>query len=95
MKREVKLALLKGIKGGILTKEHLEPAQVYIFFGQVIQDASDLNKVTYKMNGRDYSDKERIDFITNIEHKNNALSILGNVKFLENLKDTCISILFM
>ena len=35
MKREVKLALLKGIKEGVLTKEHLEPPQVYVFIGEI------------------------------------------------------------
>jgi hypothetical protein len=35
MKRELKLALLKGIKEGVLTKEHLEPPQVYVFIGEL------------------------------------------------------------
>ena len=46
------------------------------------------------MNGRDFSNKERLEFIKNIELKNNALFVLGKIGSYENLKDTCISILF-
>jgi hypothetical protein len=94
MKREVKLALLKGIKEGILTKEHLKPPQVFIFMGQINGESKDLDDYIFKMNGRDFTDNERLEFIKNIELKNNALSILGKLDSYENLKDTCISILF-
>jgi hypothetical protein len=94
MKREVKLALLKGIKEGILTKEHLKPPQVYIFIGQINGDSQELDEYRFKMNGRYFSNKERLEFIKNIELKNNALFVLGKIGSYENLKDTCISILF-
>lgn len=94
MKREVKLALLKGIKEGILTKEHLKPPQVYIFMGQINGESQELDEYSYKMNGREFSDKERLEFIENVELKNNALSVVGKIDSIENLKDACISILF-
>ena len=94
MNREVKIALLKGIKEGVLTKEHLEPPQVYIFFGEVNNSFPGIKQKTYTMRGKVYTDEERIDFIADIEKKNDVLTKLGVFKKSNELLSSHITIVF-
>ncbi len=95
MRREVKLALLKGIQDGVLTKEHLEPPQIYIFLGNISnEDELKGNSDTFTMRGEVYTDKERIGFISKIEAKNEALANLFTSGIQSELKDTHITVSF-
>jgi hypothetical protein len=95
MKREEKLALLKGIQDGVLTKEHLEPPQIYIFLGNVLRgDELEGSSTTFTMRGNVYTDEERLDFISKIDVKNEALVKLGVFKNAIEFKDTHITISF-
>lgn len=95
MKREEKLALLKGIQDGVLTKEHLKPPQIYIFLGNVLRgDELEGSSMTFTMRGNVYTDEERLEFIANLDAKNEALVSLGVFKNLIELKDTHITVSF-
>ena len=67
MKRESKLALLKGIQEGVLTKEHLHNSKIYIFMGEINDSISENKDKKFKMGGKIYSDLERLEFINRIE----------------------------
>lgn len=95
MKREEKLALLKGIQEGVLTKEHLEPPQIYIFLGNVsLGEGPEVGSTTFTMRGKVYTDEERLGFIANIEAKNEALARLGVFKNTVELEDRHITVSF-
>lgn len=95
MKREEKLALLKGIQEGVLTKEDLEPPQIYIFLGNVsLTEGPEANYKTFTMRGKVYTDEERLKFIARIEAKNEALARLGVFKNLTELVDRFITVSF-
>ena len=94
MKREVKLALLKGIKEGILTKEHLEPRQTYIFLGEVNSKHPNECSDTFTMRGKLYTEQERLKFIAKIEAKNEAIARLGVFKNPSEVQDKHITVAF-
>jgi hypothetical protein len=94
MDREVKLALLKGIKEGVLTKEHLEPPQIYIFLGVVNSEEPEKSSETFTMGGKVYTDKERLEFIAGVEAKNEAIAKLNIFKNPRELQDTHITVAF-
>ena len=95
MKREEKLALLKGIQDGVLTKEHLEPPQIYIFLGNVLRgDELEGSSTTFTMRGNVYTDEERLEFISNLDVKNEALVRLRVFKNPVELMDTHITVSF-
>lgn len=94
MKREVKLALLKGIKEGVLTKEHLEPPQVYVFIGEINIKHPDERSDTFTMGGELYTEEERLEFIAKVEAKNEALARLGVFKRPSEVQDTHLTVAF-
>ena len=94
MNRDLKLALLKGIKEGVLTKEHLEPPQIYIFLGVVDSEDTGKSSETFTMGGKAYTDEERLEFIAKVEAKNEAIARLDIVKNPRELQDTHITVSF-
>ena len=94
MKREVKLALLKGIKEGVLTKEHLEPPQVYVFIGEVNTKHPNERSDTFTMRGELYTEEERLEFIAKVEAKNEAIARLGVFKNPSEVQDTHLTVAF-
>ena len=94
MKREVKLALLKGIKEGVLTKEHLEPTQVYIFIGEINTKHPNERSDTFTMRGELYTEEERLEFVAKVEAKNEAIARLGVFKNPREVQYTHLTIAF-
>ena len=92
MKREVKLALLKGIKEGVLTKEHLEPTQVYVFIGEINTKHPNERSDTFTMRGELYTEEERLEFIAEVEAKNEDIARLGVFKNFIELQDKHITV---
>ena len=72
MNRESKIALLKGIKSGVIPLEYLEPPKTYVFLQKFNKEGY------YEMNGQDYSEEEYNSFNKRIEDKNRTLKALGN-----------------
>jgi hypothetical protein len=94
MKREEKLALLKGIQDGVLTKEHLNQPQVYIFMGEINTNRPKERSDTFIMRGKTYTEVERLEFIVKLEAKNEAMLKLGVFKNSSELQDKHITIAF-
>jgi len=90
----IKISLNKGIKEGVLTKEHLEPPQVYIFIGEINTKHPNERSDTFTMRGELYTEEERLEFIAKIEAKNEAIAILGVFKNPSEVQDTHLTVAF-
>jgi hypothetical protein len=77
-----------------LTKEHLEPPQVYIFIGEINNYRPKERSDTFTMRGKSYTDVERLEFIAKLEAKNEAIVKLGLFKNSNELHDKHITIAF-
>jgi hypothetical protein len=90
----IKISLNKRIKEGVLTKEHVEPPQVYIFIGEINTKHPNERSDTFTMRGKLYTEEERLEFIAEMEAKNEAIARLGVFKNPSEVRDTHLTIAF-
>jgi hypothetical protein len=90
----IKISLNKGIKEGILNKEHVEPPQVYIFIGEINTKHPNERSDTFTMRGELYTEEERLEFIAKVEAKNEAIARLGVFKNPSEVQDTHLTVAF-
>jgi hypothetical protein len=90
----IKISLNKGIKEGVLTKEHVEPPQVYIFIGEINTKHPNERSDTFTMRGELYTEEERLEFVAKVEAKNEAIARLGVFKNPSEVQDTHLTVAF-
>lgn len=72
MNREEKIKLLMGLKSGKIKIEDLRQPQVHVFI------YIDNKPGYYEMKGKEYSEKEYLEFCKNFENKNNNSVFRGS-----------------
>ena len=72
----IKISLNKRIKEGVLSKEHIEPPQVYIFIREINTKHPNERSDTFTMRGKLYTEEERLESIAKVEAKNQAIARL-------------------
>jgi len=90
----IKISLNKGIKEGVLTKDHLEPSQVYVFIGEINTKHPNERSDTFNMRGELYTEEERLEFIAKVEAKNEAIARLGVFKNTREVQDIHLTVAF-